>query len=425
MKKRGLIIGIVAAVLLIVGIIFLHSYNPDKSQSDSSTAENEEQYTVLEIEDAEEIIVSGEQSVHFIKSDGEWTIDGYAKEDISGAKVSGFIAAALSYKTSGFPEEDDLSAYGLDNPILTVEIKADAKTHTVLIGSDSALDDVYFASANGKLFLMPSYQYEQLANPASYYTEFARLAINTETINGLRIETDSRVIDLYIPEITRMEGNVWRMREPYDTLANDEFIDSDVRPQLGSITLSKKSEVLGKEHARLIIKDESGKEYQLRIGEAVGESVNVEYNGSVYSEPAELFGFIDEDIFSYTNKLVSYIHIDDVAEYTVEYDGKKHIGRIDGDSFAADGKPADKDKSKAMYIELIGVVATGLYNNESLGETMLSVSFKGRDGSKDKRVEYKKINEYTAAAVNDGKVIFNVSAADIQIVKEKLNKYFE
>ncbi len=426
MKNKGIIAGGAAIIVLAAATVFV--MNTDVSEKAEET-EPPESRTVLALDDAFEITVSsGELDVKYVKADGSevWLVDGFDASDLSSVRLAEFIGSALTYKTDLIIEDaGELSEYGLDDPAVTVTIKTEDGEHTVLVGGRSAVDDVYFASADGVLFTMSASQYGILTADPSYYTEFDRISIDPDGITGIKIETAERTVDLYLPELSRLEGNVWMMREPYEYMANDSFLDSDVLEQIGALTLSKKADSIGAERARLTVA-EGDNIYSFIIGDEVGGAVHIGYEGRAYSEPAELLAFIHADVFSYINKLVSYVNVQDIYEMTAEYDGKTHTlgvkGAGNGLTYTADGRDADTDTAQKLYSAVIGVVATGFYNNEETADTLLKLTFKGDE--KETVVEYKKINEYTVAAVKDGEAIFVTGTADAETVKTALDSFF-
>ncbi|MGM9937906.1 MAG: DUF4340 domain-containing protein [Candidatus Ornithomonoglobus sp.] len=426
MKKTGMIAGAAAVVVLAAATVFVMNMDTSEKEEDKKPPQIQ---TVLVLDDAEEITVKAEGlDVRYLKADGSevWVIDGVDASDISSVKMAEFIGTALTYETDLIIDDaGEPSEYGLDAPAVTVTIKAGDGEHTVLVGDRSAVDDVYFASADGMLFTMSSSQYNMLITDPSYYTEFNRISIDPDNITGIKIETADRTIDLYLPDISRLEGNVWMMREPYDNMANDSFLDSDVLEQIGALSLSKKAYSIGTEQARLTV-TEGGNTYEFKLGDEDGGTIYIEYQGQAYSEPAELLAFIYADTFSFINKLVSYVNVQDISEMTAEYDGKTHTFGVSGSgndlTYTADGRAADTDASKKLYSTVIGVVATGFYNNEKTTDTVLRLTFKGDE--KETVVEYKKINEYTVAAVKDGKALFVTGAADAENVKTALDGFF-
>lgn len=422
MKKAGIIALASAAAVLAAGAVIL-----TRSEGGENEPKTAERVTVLALEDAETIEVKAEGlEAKYIKESGVWLPEGCSPSDVSAAKMSAFIGFALVYDAELVIEEpQDLDEYGLDAPSCTVAVTARDGEHTVLIGNKSAVDDVYFASADGAVFTMSAAQRDALMTDPKYFTEFKRLEINPDDVTEIKITSAERTIDLYLPEITRLEGNVWRMREPYEHMANDSFIDAGVLDMLGSITLSRLADGIGGERARLSI-TEGGKHHEFGIGAKDGGDVYVEYENRAYAEPAELFEFVDADTFEYINKLVSYVNIRDITELDAEYGGKTHVlGVVGGKtlSYTADGEPADADAAERLYGEVIGVVANGFYKGEPAAETILKLTFRGASG--DTRVEYRRTNEYTAAVFVNGSALFVTGAVYAENVKSALEGFFE
>ena len=324
-----------------------------------------------------------------------------------------------------FIDADNAEEYGLDAPDAVIEISSGGEEHIVKIGAKSAVADAYFASADGTAFVMASTQRDALLKDLEYYTSYGRIAINSDTITAFKIEHSDRTIEAYIRDITNFEGNVWQMRSPYDTLANDSFIDSDVLPGICALSLSLEGGELG--DVRTVLTVTADKEYKFEIGRESGGYVTVRYEGKLYREPSQNLQFTDAETYTYMNKLVAYTHINDISSCTVEYDGAVHMIEVSGDDgsfrFKADGKKADADISRSAYMAVIGVTATGLYNNEKTGDTVLAVTYSFKDGSSSK-VEYKLINEYTVAVKRDSDIIFVTGLADINSLKQKMDQYF-
>ena len=397
---KRIIIGIAAVLALTVGIIVLMNYKPPSGEQ----AEHTENIAVLELDTAKRITISADgESISLVNENGDWTLEG--ESGFSPQRVSGLAGAALSYRTDTVLDEIR-PEYGLDEPDIIIGITAADGEHEVRIGRKSAVTDAYFAAADGAGFMLGAAQYGALSVDADYLTSFSRIMIDPDTVTGFTLARGDEVIDIYMPEITRFEGNVWRMRKPYDTLASDTFIDGEILEKLGSVRLADKAEGLGDERAVLTVVTDKDS-YELKIGEITGGSVAVEYNGAVYSEPAELFAFADADTFEFMNKLVSYVHIEDVTEYKVEYGGKEYRCEAPG-------------KNKKLYSDIIGITANGLYEGQPLGDTLLKVTFVNAGDT----AEYRKINAYTAAVTFDGSTIFTVDISDVEELIKKLDKYF-
>lgn len=425
---KKLIIGGAAVAVLAAATALLLLYEPKTEESGTSTETETGSETVFENDNADTIVVkTQDRETTYVKNGDTWTIEGYDGSELDPTKLQSFISGATRYTSSTvITDASDLSEYGLDSPTVSVTVSGGGMTDVIEIGAKSAVENKYFAMYNGTVFTMQAAQYTKLLSEPSYFMEFARVSIVPEDITGIKIEKPDMTIDLYIPEITRLEGNVWYMREPYEIMANDTFIDSDLLEQIGGLTMSRPAETLGDVRATLTVTvgDDT---YVFMIGAVDGGTVYIGYNGGVYKESASLVGFIDSDVFNYVNKLASYVNILDVSSVTFEYDGNKHVLEAEGDddnqSFKADGKDADASESRTLYREVIGVSGNAMYDGAAAGDTLMRVTFAGKDGS-DTVMEYRAINEYNAAAFRNGTAFLTVNISDIDKLKSTVDQFF-
>ncbi len=419
MRKKNIIAGCVLIAVLIAGIIAVSSIKPAEDNTPQSAAEKTQE-VVFKLETADEIEINTEDfDITFVNDNGKWSIEGVS--DTSSAKVKAFVLAALSY-TSDIVLTGDESEYGLDNPRATIIIKADGREHTVKIGKLNATGDMFFASVDGVKFTMDTSQSERLLNDKDYYTGYSRVSINGDAVTEITIETEERIVELYIPEIERFEGNIWQMRKPYEVMANDTFIDSDVLPALEAVTLSEKAESADTKKMKVTVKADD-EVYTFKLGSVADGKISVEYEGETYLEPSSHFAFTEAETFEYMHKLVSYVHIDEVDSVLMEYGDVSHKLETDGKTFTADGAEANADAGKVFYTYLIGVVANGMYKGEELGDRLLKVTFNCKD-KEAVTVEYRQINEYTAAVAKNGEVVFVTGLYDVKDLINKIEQFY-
>ncbi len=425
---KKLVIGGAAVLVLAAATAALLLYEPPADEKNGTGGTDSASQTVFENESADTIVVkTADREMRYVKTDGSWTVDGYAADELDQTKLQSFVSGALRYTSSTVINDvTDLSEYGLDDPAATVTVSGGGMTDVIEIGGKSAVENKYFAMHNGTVFTIQAAQYTKLLSEPSYFTEFTRVAIDPDSISEIRLERAGETIDLYIQDITRLEGNVWYMREPYEIMANDTFLDSDVLEQIGGLTMSRPAEALGDVRATLTVTAD-GTAYVFTVGAVDGGSVYVGYNGGVYKESASLLAFVDSDVFNYVNKLVSYINILDVSAVTFEYDGVSHTLTIDGDqnnqTFKADGADTDASEARTLYREIIGVSANAMYDGTAAGGSLLKVTFTGKDGN-DTVIDYMSINEYNTAAFRNGTAYLTVSTSDIDRIKGIVNDFF-
>lgn len=425
MKKKRLIFGGIIIAVLAAAIAAVSFIKPteDTANSGSGTVTDNSHDIILRLENADEIILETEdENIHFVNRDGEWGIDGIDKSDLNSAKVKAFVSSALLYTSNKILNGSEVE-YGLEKPTAMLKIKSGGEEHTIKLGDVLADGSSGFASADGTCFTMQMTQRERLLQKKRYYTEVSRVLIKSDEIEQVAIETDERRLEVYVSVSERLEGNVWYMSSPYEVMANDTYMDETVLPSISTITLSNVTDNFDGKRASLAVKTDK-EEYVFEIGGVNDGYCKVKYNGKVYEERADLFGFIEADTFEYMNKLVSYRHIDDVKSVLIEYGDIQHSLDIKEGAFEADGTPAKADASKVFYTYLIGVVANGMYGGEDLGDTLLRVTFKLMDGGSDV-TEYKRINEYTAAVVKNGETIFTTGIYDVEELISKTEVFYD
>ena len=66
-------------------------------------------------------------------------------------------------------------------------------------------------------------------------------------------------------------------------------------------------------------------------------------------------------------------------------------------------------------------MADGIYNGQNLGETVLSIYYKGYNGKPDNTIEFKTISALECAIVKNGTAQFTVSKSIVNQVIEAIN----
>ena len=166
MKRRGIIIGAAAIVVLAAGIAAVNRIDTEKPAPKPAESAAREYTTVLSVADATEIKLEADGTeLRFINSAGVWSIDGLS--DTSEQKINMFVSEATVYSTVSVLG-DNRPEYGLESPAAVIRISSGDGEHTVRIGAKSAVEDAYFADADGTVFLLGSSQYETLTCPAEY-----------------------------------------------------------------------------------------------------------------------------------------------------------------------------------------------------------------------------------------------------------------
>ena len=176
---KKLIIGGAAVAVLAAATALLLLYEPKTEESGTSTETETGSETVFENDNADTIVVkTQDREMRYVKTDGSWTVDGYAADELDQTKLQSFVSGALRYTSSTVINDvTDLSEYGLDDPAATVTVSGGGMTDVIEIGGKSAVENKYFAMHNGTVFTIQAAQYTKLLSEPSYFTEFTRVAI--------------------------------------------------------------------------------------------------------------------------------------------------------------------------------------------------------------------------------------------------------
>lgn len=440
-NKKSIVIAVIVIVLLLAGILILNF--ADFSSEDGGTAvTSAPSYTVFssEVSDLKSVEVrTADTSIKAENINGEWTIGGMDKSDVDPSKVSALVGTASSITSNRRIEDNvtDFAQYGLENPSISVIITGmDGSVNTLCIGDKSPTLGEYFIRLNNDttVYTLYSHKVDTLLNPLSYYSDFNRFNIDIDDINRIKIAKSDETIELkIIDDIDENTNNVWEMVSPYQSGANDDYIDDKILALIGEITLTNPVETkdgMFTESSPVITltvkpydntTGKYGEEYieELTVGKSDGEKTYVKYKGKAFEVPTENVSFTGEKSFDIVSKLQALVDISEVKSVTVEYNGKKHKIDVSKNgskySFKLDGKNTDSKTSQTIYQQIISLAADGVYNGEPAGDTFLKISYEDKA---DTVIEFKTINDLSCALVRDGKT-------DFTIRKSKLLEFIE
>lgn len=430
-NKKSIVIAVVVIVLLLAGILVLN-FADFSSENGGVTSTSEPSYTAFssEVSDLKSVEVkTSDTSIKAENVNGEWTIGGMDKSDVDPSKVSAFVSAVSSITSNRKIEENvtDFAQYGLENPSISVIITGiNGSVNTLYIGDKSPTLGEYFIRLNddAAVYTLYSHKVDTLLQPLSYYSDFNRFNINIDDINRIKIKKTDETIELkIIDNVDKNTNNVWEMVSPYQSGANDDYIDDKILAPIGDITLTNPIETrdgMFTESSPVITltvkpydntTGKYGEEYieELTVGKSDGEKTYVKYKGKMFAVSAENVSFVGEKSFDIVSKLQALVDISEVESVTLEYNGKKHKIDVSKDgskySFKLDGKNADTKTSQTIYQQIISLAVDGVYAGEPAGDTLLKISY----GDKaDTVIEFKSMDGLNCALVRNGKTDFTI-----------------
>lgn len=443
---RNIIIAVAVIVLLIVGIVIIN--NIDIAENIGIQATSEPIFTVYseEIDKISEISVEfNGETIKAVNTDGGWSLNGMNTDETDTVKVQGFVGAASTVTSKRKVEENpsDLAQYGLTNPSVTVNVtNKNGDTTRLLIGDKSpVLGEYFIMKDDNAVYTMYGTAVDTLTKPISYYREFNRFHINIDDITGIRLVGKDGTIELEITDDNL--GNAWSMIAPYQSMANDDYIDNKILEPIDTIELktpvdSKESGITDNspviELTVVPYDNVTGKyseEYTeiLTVGKTEGDITYVGYKNNVYEVNTESIGFINETAFNIVSKLQAFADISEVKSVTLEYGDLKHTLGIENKdnvySFTLNGKKAETEVSQGIYQSIISLAVDAVYNGETLGETLLKISYDGIRKENDTVIEINSIDNLNCAVSRNGSVEFTVKKSKVAELIELIKKYTE
>ena len=342
---KSIIIAASVIIVLIVGTIVISNIDTSKDNNVDTT---DDLYSIYSADTTDILSVKSESEngTITVKSigDSEWSVNDMDASEIDSSKAGALVGTISTLSSKNKIEENtaDLSQYGLDNPQVTVTVeKKNGQIDKMIIGDLSPTLGEYFVMKDGDntVYTMYDFKVDTLKKPISYYKEFNRFNINIDNINDIKIVRSDETIEIRIlSNINNNTNNVWEMVQPYQSGANDDYIDNKILAPIEEISLttpienadggfSEKSPVL-----MITVKpyDNStgkyGEEYTetLTIGRTDGDMTYVKYKEQVFKVSSDIISFANDSSYNIVSKLQALVDISEVKSVTVEYNGAEH-----------------------------------------------------------------------------------------------------
>lgn len=449
---KGVIILVILA-LMGAGIWAVYNVEPEKEETPSAT--DVPQYNVYrqESENVASIkVVTQNGTISLENSENGWILNDIAQTEVSKDRIEDLVTTVVTvisnYEIEKNPQ--DLSVYGLDNPLVRIEVvDKSGKIDKFIVGSQSPVTGEYFFMQEGGDTVYSIYEAKvtQLLKDEKYYQDFSRFSITMEELDEIIMQRKKNTIHLQVKddlESMTSAYNIWEITKPYDGTFNaiDQFIDDKIISSINSLdirTVAEPREDYGLDNPEYVLtinmikrnEDKSaGEKYSQKLIISKNfESkrfVKIDGRDTVYEINSSDVEFMEVDEFLIISKLAILKDIAKTSKVEVNDGNSKtvmEIGHVENNKFTfkINGEEADEEESKKKYQEIISVSADALYNGEPLlGEAEITVDFYGYDGGADMKVEFIPIDDLSYAIRRDGVIVFTVKKADVKEMAEKI-----
>jgi Domain of unknown function (DUF4340) len=229
MKLRGLLIA-TAVLAALAGTLYWSNHR--KSPDDTVKASVNTSPKVLSLKQADvsqvEITKNGRPEVALEKTDGTWKI---TKPDPLGADqdaVSSLISALSSLDSERLIEDkaDDLSAFGLKDPSLEVDVTAGGNNvHKLLVGDETPAGNAYYVMMAGdpRVFTIANYNKSSFDKSENDLRDKRLLTVNFDKASEIDFSTPNQHIEF------GRNRDQWQIVKPRPMRAESFQVDELVR----------------------------------------------------------------------------------------------------------------------------------------------------------------------------------------------------
>lgn len=404
---------LVVIVALLGGAYFLISRN--KAADDGTIDETTDiiKLTDYTSDQVESLTLQNPDGTYVIvKKDTDWVLSSPTDINADTSVLSSIVINASSVTADKLVEENaqDMSIYGLDDPILVKLKVADNKETTLEIGDMTPTKSGYYARVSGenKVYVIDSYTGGKLVISRNDMRLKTLYNITSDIINQLSMDRNGQNVFA-----SSMDAdNNWSLTQPIkgsmnttavspmlEALANatvTEFIE-DKPSDLSQYGLDSPSYVFDFSTTtagafKLILGDEKTK----------GSEIYAKLDGKdeVFAIDSSAFTFLDKPLKEIVDVFAYIVNIDQVTKIDLTMDGKTTNMTLDvykdaegnsdsdKDKFTVDGKDAsgkdadDKQPFRTFYQSLIGISLDEIDANATpSGEPEISINYTLKTGT--------------------------------------------
>lgn len=245
MKRSRKLFGLLAVLALFIVAAYIARVTNPENKADDTTTENNIKYTILTIEpDMVDSITwtYNDSTLTFTHKEDTWSYADDSTFPLDASYIDSMLSSLNGIQASKIVEDvTDLSMYGLDNPICSINVDA-GSAYSILIGNETALDGLRYVSiGDDNVYLVDS----TLLSSFSYglYDILATETVPTMSdITNVSItsETSSLFIE-YLPEseLAYSDEYVWFMKDGDSYLTLDTALTDTLISNITGLSLSE------------------------------------------------------------------------------------------------------------------------------------------------------------------------------------------
>jgi len=423
MKLRGLLI---ATVVLAALAGTLYWSNHRKPSDNTVKAAVDTTPKVLSLKQADifqvDIKKQGQPEVALEKADGTWKLTQPNQLGAAQDAVTSMLSTLSSLDSERLIEDkaSDLSAFGLKNPTLEVDVTAGGnKVHKLLIGDETPAGNAYYVTVAGdpRVFTIANYNKSSIDKKADDLRDKRLLTANFDKASEIALSTPKQSIEF------GRNKDEWQILKPRpmraDSFQVDELVRTlrDAKMQLEGTPSEQKKQAAGfasgKEIATVQVSALSGtQELQVR-------KVKDDYFAKssvvpgIYKVPSNVGMGLDKKLDDFLNKKLFDFGYSDPDKMEV-HDGAKayFLTRSGTDWWGPDGKKLDLDSADDL-LEKIRDLSADKFPESGFTNPEIEITVDSNDKKRTEKVLISKAGENYIAKRDGESELYEIPASSI------------
>lgn len=307
-------------------------------------------------------------SYDFSVKEGEWIVSTSEDYRTNKKKMDMMLEAFQDFTYSRILEEDN-GQYGLEKPLLTLEILDTAgKSYSFTAGNTTASqNDVYFRDErDGQIYVVGLDRIAQLTGSLGAYRDNEIFTVDISKLSAMEyFQGEEKTLALETDE-----SGSWKMRMPYQAQARN-VVMNEILAMLDSWIIADYPILTQEDYARagleapehtLVLSDTDGNTQRIAFGNELGSKIAVQTgadNEVVTLFAADVdFSQLDKDTLVYVAPLKA--NMEHVETITVEGDWNYEFQvDVPGTTASCNGRMIDFDDFTGIYYKYVLMIAQG------------------------------------------------------------------
>lgn len=446
MKKWGIVI----SFLLIFAILGTAYFLLTRPQTPESQPEATEKPSVPVLSYAPEEVLQidiqrKDENLSFVRGEKTWHVKNKPDIEILAVRVESLCVSAATLSADSLIAGDamDLQTYGLKTPQAKVVLTfMNGKTQTILLGDPSPTNNGYYVCLDGEraVYLLSAGTANQFLSPLTDYRILTVTALGSDDIREISITKSGKTFTLSYTD--KEEGDTlssaWRIKNPVNKNADDALVQEKILTPVCNLTaldvVADSAENLrqyGFNGDKVVIRT-ANETIRLSVGKAEGKDyVTLEGKPTVYLMAKSALSFMDVTSFDVLERMTNLVSIESVESIDINLPGISATMEVQfsGEEmkYFVDGKPAEEEAFKQMYVELIALEVDGEVTvplEESGRKPEATIVFALAEGSTT-TLAYYPYDEFNYAVYENGECTFYIKKTKLTALGEKLRAFVQ